>query len=269
MSKTCIYKLIVNLINKCWFSRWNPVWYALLKPVTKLVRLFLSYIEKGLFLHLRVINMTWETCSNNWSNHNISFSVYTMTPVYVRSVKSALIHAQNWNSAIVMEKRQKLTCVGVFSLRTILRMARKWPPVRAALSSSESSTTRSGIQNLAIWLCCPSMFPIWSDAVCSYFQEAFTCGELVEAPPFAPERKLELLQSWNLLFPSGCLGREVCLQTLIFDTSQGDKLTDEFVNMFQKMFYSLICKFLILFNKINSFITLRLGIFTEFNFVSQ
>eukprot|EP00066_Takifugu_rubripes_P003823 XP_003966722.1 PREDICTED: DPH3 homolog [Takifugu rubripes] len=28
-----------------------------------------------------------------------------------------------------------------------------------------------------------------------YDKEAFTCGELIETPPSAPERKLELLQS--------------------------------------------------------------------------
>lgn len=70
------------------------------------------------------------------------------------------------------------------------------------------------------------VFPIWSDGVCSDFQEAFSCGELVEAPPFAPERKLEALQSWNLFFFCGFMGEKFIPQTLKFHKSRGDILTD-------------------------------------------
>lgn len=74
------------------------------------------------------------------------------------------------------------------------------------LLSHRQSNLRQG-QETKVWpfgcVVLPSVL-LWSDAVCSYFQEEFTCGELIEAPP--SERKLELLQSWNLLFPSGCLG---------------------------------------------------------------
>lgn len=187
-----------------------------------------------------------------------------MTPVYVRSVKSALIQAQNWNSAIETEAD---VCECLF-LKDDLENGEEvatCPSCSLIVRVIYDKVRKPKFGHLAllfflvshlIW-CCLLLFlgGVYVRRACR--SSTFcTWKETGASPVLKPSLSLWLFVG------------EVCPQTLIFDMSRGDKWTDEFVNMLQKMFYSLVWKFLILFNKINRFITSRLGIFTEFKLVS-